>query len=147
MMNEIRKKINLLSDGELYRDAINLAEIYKHPKYPTKTQLSGLENITHSNEFEDIKKFVENKLDRLVREKERNSNDRLDQVIGLYERLSSYLQSLDKKVEDYQLVIIPENATRKERAQFKEEKKKYIYLLAKEFIQHLVAEINYQRSY
>lgn len=140
LTKEERKKIHLLSDGELYRDALSLAKEHKYLKNhkELRSQLSGLENIVRSHELGQIIDFAKKKTKR----------DTLsDDLKDLYRDLVSYLESLYQKVkEEYQLVIIPENVSRSQKKQFNKEAEEYAYLLAKEFVQHLVAEINYQRS-
>ena len=134
-----QQKIILLSDGQLYRDAMDF--VSKHKPLPdlqvTKSQLSGLENIVHSHSFAQILGYINHQLGR----------DTLkDELREFYQHLLPYLEGLRSMVEEHQFVSIPENASRAERRQLREKIDEYAYLLAKEFIQHLVAENNYQRG-
>lgn len=137
---EERRKINLVSDGKLYEDAISFAKEHDYLKTQrhVKSQLSGLENITRLHELGRIIEFAEKKTRR---------DTLADDLKVFYRDLTSYLRSFNSKVKkDYQLVIIPEDVTRRQKSQLNEKAEEYAYFLAKEFIQHLVSEINYQRS-
>ena len=134
-----QQKIILLSDGQLYRDAVNF--VSKHnplrDSQVTKSQLSGLENIVRSHSFAQIISYINHQLGR----------DTLNNELReFYQNLLPYLEGLPSMIEEHQLVSIPENQSRAERRKLRERIDQYAYLLAKEFIQHLVAENNYRRS-
>ena len=134
-----QQKIILLSDGQLYSDAVTF--VSKHnplrDSQVTKSQLSGLENIVRSHSFAQILSYIKHQLGR----------DTLNEELReFYQNLLSYLEGLPSMVEEHQFVSKTENLSRAEKRQLREEIDKYAYRLAEEFIQHLVAENNYQRS-
>ena len=135
---ERAQQIRLLSDGELYRDAVKLAtnHVYASSKI-SNSQLSGLWNAVGASDWGEIFRYIDNRLDR---------NTTSDELKKFYQNLKDYLNGLPKQVEKTQLVVKPTEMGRAQRRQVSAEIDRYAYLLAKEFIQHLVAEYNYQRS-
>jgi hypothetical protein len=134
-----QKKIILLSDGQLYRDAVSFVSKQNplRETQVTKSQLSGLENIVRSHSFAQILGYINHQLGR----------DTLnDDLREFYQNLLPYLEGLPSMVEEHKFVSIPENPSRAARRELREKIDQYAYLMAKEFIQHLVAENNYQRS-
>lgn len=129
-------KICLLSDGELYQNAANFVEIYYSPKV-SKTQLSGLQNAVGASDWNEIFLYIDNRLKRSTTVKD---------LKNFYQALKDSLNSLRNKVEEAQFVVKPEKTTRAEERLVKKEIDRYAYLLAKEYIQHIVAEYNYQRT-
>ena len=135
---EIEKKIRLLSDEKLYRDAVELAT--NHTKASSKilnNQLSGLWNAVGAGAWNEIVKYIQNRLGRKT-----TSNE----LKEFYQDLNDSLDKLRELVEKAGLVVRPEVMGRAQRRQISAEINGYAYLLAKEFIQHLIAEYNYQRQ-
>ena len=133
---EQAQKIRLLSDGELYRDAVDLVAKHAHLKV-SNSQLSGLQNAVGASDWGEIFRYIDNRLDR---------NTTSEELKNFYQHLKQDLNKLKTIVEETQLVVKPEEMGRAQRRQVSAEIDQYAYLLAKEFIQHLVAECNYQRS-
>ena len=135
---EQAQKIRLLSDRELYRNAVDLAE--KHAHASTKisnSQLSGLWNAVGAGKWSEIFSYIDNRLGRDTTSKE---------LKNFYQHLKQDLNKLKTIVEETQLVVKPKEMGRAQRRQVSAEIDGCAYLLAKEFIQHLIAEYNYQRS-
>ena len=128
------QKIRLLSDGKLYDKAVNF--VVEHPDYihskVSKAQLSGLQNAVRAGDWAEIEDYIKNRLNR---------NTTPDDLKKFYQDLKDYLDELYGQVE--KLFEIDEGLNRTQKTQVK---RRYAYLLAKEFIQHLVAETNYQRQ-
>lgn len=135
---EQAQQIRLLSDGELYRDAVKLAtnHVYASSKI-SNSQLSGLWNAVGASDWSEIFRYVDNRLDRSTTP---------DELKEFYQNLKNYLKGLPKRVGEIQLVVKPKEMGRAQRRQVSVEIDRYAYLLAKEFIQHLIAEYNCQRS-
>ena len=131
------QKICLLSDGELYKNAVDFVETYYSPKKVSKAQLSGLQNAVGASDWHEIVSYINNRLDR---------NTTPEDLKNFYQALKDSLNSLRSKVEEAQFVVKPEKTTRAQDKQVKTEIDRYAYLLAKEYIQHLIAEYNYQRT-
>ena len=129
------QKICLLSDSELYENAVNLVEAHHGTKI-SKAQLSGLQNAIGAGDSNEVFRYINNRLAR--------STTRA-QLKKFYEELRDYLQGLPSKVQEAGLVVIPENMTRVQSRKVNDEINRYAYLLATEYIQHLVAEYDYQR--
>lgn len=129
-------KICLLSDGELYKNAVNFVQNYYSPKV-SKAQLSGLQNAVGAGDWNEIFRYIENRLER---------STTAEGLKNFYQALKDYLNSLSDKVEEARFVVRPEKTTRAEERQVKKEIHRYAYLLGKEYIQHVVAEYNYQRT-
>ena len=136
MTTEQLQKICLLSDSELYEDAVEFVKPHRETKV-SETQLSGLQNAIGAGDYNEIFRYIKNRLERSTTSA---------QLKNFYEELRDYLQRLPSKVEEARLVVIPEDMTRAQSKQVKEEINFYAYLLATEYIQHLVAEYDYQRN-
>ncbi len=127
------QKIRLLSDGKLYDKAVDFVQTHLGVKV-SKTQLSGLLNAVRSGDWSEIFRYIDNRINR------KTTSDELKEF---YQSLKNYLnQKLYNQIEEL-LTINLNHLNRNERTQAK---KQYAHFLAKEFIQHLVAEYNYQRS-
>ena len=136
MTIEQAQKIRLLSDDKLYCDAVDF--VTRHdPSVISQTQLNGLWNAVGAGDWQEIVRYIDNRLGR---------DTISDELWELYQALKNDLNGLLKQVEEIQLVVKPERLMGAEKKQVNEEIRWYAYLLAKEFIQHLVAEYNYQRS-
>ncbi len=136
MTTEQLQKICLLSDSELYEDAVEFVKSHRETKV-SETQLSGLQNAIGVGDYNEIFRYINNRLERSTTS---------TQLKNFYGKLRDYLQLLPSKVEDARLVVTPEDMTRVQSRQVREEINLYAYLLATEYIQHLVAEYNYQRN-
>ena len=133
---EQAQQIRLLSDGKLYCDAVDLVAKHAHSKI-SNSQLSGLWNAVGASDWSEIFRYIDNRLDRSTTP---------DELKKFYQNLKDYLNGLPKQVEEIQLVVKPKEMGRTQRRQVSVEIDWYAYLLGKEFIQHLIAEYNYQRS-
>ena len=131
------QKICLLSDGELYKNAVDFVKTYYSPKKVSKAQLSGLQNAVGASDLHEIFRYIDNRLAR---------NTTPEDLKSFYGALKDSLNSLRSKVQEVQFVVKPEETTRTQEKQVKTEIDRYAYLLAKEYIQHLIAEYNYQRT-
>ena len=130
-------KICLLSDGELYENAVNFVETYYSPKKVSKAQLSGLQNAVGAGDWNEFFRYINNRLDR---------STTAEDLKNFYQALKDSLNSLRSKVEEAEFVVKPEKTTRAEAGKIKKEIDQYAYLLGKEYIQHIVAEYNYKRT-
>lgn len=133
---EKAQKIRLLSDGKLYDKAIDFVNVHPNSKV-SNAQLNGLWNVVGAGDWKEIFCYINNRLARSTPTKE---------LKQFYQDLKNYLNELPHQVEETQLVVKSEEMTRNQRRQVRTEIEGYAYLLAKEFIQHLIAEYNYQRS-
>lgn len=131
------QKIRLLSDGELYENAADFVKTHYSPKRVSKAQLSGLQNALGASDWNEIFRYINNRLSRSTTTKD---------LKDFYQALKDYLNSLRSKVQEMGFVVKPEEATRAQGSQMNKEIDRYAYLLAKEYIQHIVAEYNYQRT-
>lgn len=137
---EKAQRIRLLSDGQLYDEAVELAQKHAASKV-SKAQLRGLQNAVGTGDWQEITNYIKNRIDRSTTS---------DELKAVYEDLKKYLNNFIGKKEgvvvENRLVVIPENSTRSETRLKDKEIRSYACLLAKEFIQHLVAEFNYLRQ-
>lgn len=131
------QKIRLLSDGELYENATDFVKTHYSPKRVSKAQLSGLQNALGAGDWNEISNYINNRLSRSTTTKD---------LKDFYQALKDYLNSLRSKVQEMGFVVKPEEATHAQSSQMNKEIDQYAYLLAKEYIQHIVAEYNYQRT-
>ena len=131
------QKICLLSDGELYENAVNFAKTHYSPKKVSKSQLNGLQNAVGAGDWNEIFRYIDNRLAR-----DTTATD----LKNFYQALRDDLNSLRNKVQEVQFVVKPEETTRAQERQVNKEIDRYAYLLGKEYIQHVIAEYNYQRT-
>ncbi len=131
------QKICLLSDGELYENAVDFVKTHYSPKKVSKAQLNGLQNAVGAGEWHEIFNYINNRLDR---------DTTPEDLKSFYGALKDSLNSLHSKVQEVQFVVRPEEMTRTQGKQLNQEIERYAYLLAKEYIQHVIAEYNYQRT-
>ena len=128
LTNAQRKKIWLVSDTILYLEAVTfMRELVEHEEVrqlPKNSQIMGLLNIIKSSKYDDVVDYINHQIERNV-----------DRVF--YEKLRQALTALQRKrmQEEFQLVI-SQPMKREEDA----EKKELMLLLAREFIQHVIAE-------
>ena len=135
MTTEHLQKIYLLSDVEIYEEVVNFVRDHLSTKV-SKAQLSGLQNAVLAGNRNEIFRYIDNRLAR---------NTTPNDVRTFYHGLKDDLNSLRSKVQEAQFVDKPEKTTRAQDKQLNEKINRYIYLLGKEYIQHLIAEYNYQR--
>jgi hypothetical protein len=129
-----RKKIYLISDTVFYPEAVALVrkivEDERVRQLPKNNQMMGLLNIIRSTKYDDVLDFINNQIKRNVDE-------------TFYEYLRQELNTIHRKrMQDEFQVVIPQPTQREEVA----EKKELMLHLAREFIQHLVAETNMLRE-
>ena len=114
MMEGTIEQAQKMSDGELYDKAVKFVE--EHPEYihskVSNAQLNGLQNAVRTGGWNEILRYVNNRLNR---------GTTVNELRAFYDNLKKYLEEL-------------------------EEQEEIRYALAKEFIQHLVAEVNYQQQ-
>ena len=134
---EQSQKIRLLSDGELYENVADFVTTHYSPKRVSKAQLSGLQNVVGAGDLNEIFRYINNRLER---------STTAEDLKNFYQALKEYLNSLRSNVQEMGFVVKPEDATRAQERQVNKEIDQYAYLLAKEYIQHIVAEYNYRRT-
>lgn len=122
-----RKKVWLVSDTILYPEAVGfMDELVKQEgeKPLPRSQIMGLLNIIRSATYDDVTQYIKHQIQRNVHR-------------AFYDKLEQKLTAIQRKrmQEEFQLVI-PQPTKREEDA----EKKELMLLLAREFIQHLIAE-------
>lgn len=122
-----QKKIRLLSDSELYSQAVDLMHSVARQLPPT--QINGLLNVSLANTYEQLEFFIE-------RQRTRTTWRREDTHIpDFYAKLAHKL----KQLETYALPIMKLRAEQPSR----EDMQTLKMLLAREFIQHVLAENAY----
>jgi hypothetical protein len=121
------EKIQILSDTELYPQAVEFMHGIAR-KLPT-TQINGLLNVSLANTYEQLKEFVDHQYNRTTWK----ANER--HIPEFYRRLTLKFKDLDK----YALSIL---ALRTEKAST-EDQERIKMAIAREFIQHLLAENDY----
>ncbi|GEM_PF-2080987 len=120
-------KLRLLSDGELYEQAV----IFIRENGTIKNaQISGLENIVEvAGKFSDIIKFT------------KHQSDKKKDYSDFYKKLTQQIESIKIKLDEYG--FIPEGLIK---VQSKEYTEFYGLLVVREFIYHLSAEHRYQQK-
>jgi hypothetical protein len=122
------KRIWLVSDTVLYPEAvIFMSELVEHEEVkqlPKDAQMMGLLNIIKSSKYDDVLDYINHQIVRNI-------------DVVFYKKLLQELKKMQQKrmQEEFQL-IIPQSPTQAENA----EKKELLLLLAREFIQHIIAE-------
>jgi hypothetical protein len=122
-----RKKVWLVSDTILYTEAVafmhELIEQEEEKPLP-RSQIMGLLNIIRSATYGDVTLYIKHQIERHVHR-------------AFYNKLEKKLAAMQgrRMQEEFQL-FIPQSTKREEDA----EKKELMLLLAREFIQHLIAE-------
>jgi len=131
---EEQERIRLLSDGEIYQRAIEFAkeqeEIIAYRQFGH--QVSGLEAYARS--FKELDEFVNH-------QKGRNWEGKNQSFEGFYTALANYLNNLREDVQGKYSFVPPEGQTKNEK---KEQTDFFAGLLAREFVQHLAAEMMWQ---
>ena len=119
-----QEKIRLLSDIELYPQAVEF--IHGVARQLPQTQINGLLNVSLANTYDELERFIE-------RQRTRTTWRREDAHIpDFYKRLSQKL----KQLEAYALSIMKSRTGQPSR----EDMQTLKMLLAREFIQHVLAE-------
>jgi len=128
LTDEQRKKVWLVSDTILYPEAVTfMRKLVEHEdvkQLPKDAQMMGLLNIIKSSKYDDVFDYINHQIERNV-----------DRVF--YEKLRQELTAMQRKriQEEFQL-IISQPTKQAENAEMKE----LMLLLAREFIQHIIAE-------
>lgn len=127
---EQKDQIRLLSDGELYDQAIVF--VRQNDTVENK-QMAGL--LEYSRSWEELLKFVRHQKGRDWQRKKAHYAD-------FYTELEQYLTQLRAKVKS-EYGMVPHNLTKRETAKYTQ---CFAGLLATEFIQHLVAEMMWKEK-
>lgn len=123
-----QERIRLLSDTELYPQAVEFMQ--KIGGVLPSSQINGLLNVTHANTYKQLEDFIKHQYMR-------STWGFKDQHIpDFYRKLESKLKELDRLVT----TITKERAEKPSR----EEQQTLKMLLAREFIQHVLAENAYK---
>ena len=120
-------KIRLLSDVELYPQAVEF--MHGIARQLPQTQINGLLNVSLANTYDELERFIE-------RQRTRTTWRREDvHIPDFYKRLSQKL----KQLEAYALSIMKSRTGQP----LREDMQTLKMLLAREFIQHVLAENAY----
>lgn len=122
-----QEKIRFLSDTELYPQAVEFMQGVARQLPPT--QINGLLNVSLANTYDQLERFIEHQRTRTTWRREDSH------IPDFYKRLTQKL----KQLEAYALSIIK---LRKEQPS-REDVQTLKMLLAREFIQHILAENAY----
>lgn len=122
-------QIRLLSDSDLYRQAITFAQ--KHPSIENR-QMTGL--VEFSRSWKELTDFVKHQKGRDWGKKEHYSK--------FYTALDAYLTDLRRDVKNKH-GFVPDGLTTSEARGYTDY---FSGLLAREFIQHLAAEMMWKRE-
>jgi hypothetical protein len=129
------RKIQLLSDTVLYTDAVNfirrLVQDQECAPLPNK-QANGLLSIAEAAKYRDFKDFITN-------QKERDWLSDKGNLKTFYDVLCEFMDEMKKKRlrGEFQLIIAESGRPSSE---IRHEEDALMILLAREFIQHLIAE-------
>ncbi|MFL5663653.1 MAG: hypothetical protein ACJ8BW_20275 [Ktedonobacteraceae bacterium] len=122
-----QEKIRLLSETELYPQAVEF--MHGIARQLPQTQINGLLNVSLANTYDQLERFIE-------RQRTRTTWRREDvHIPDFYKRLSQKL----KQLEAYALSIMKSRTGQPSR----EDMQTLKMLLAREFIQHVLAENAY----
>lgn len=125
---QLLARIRLLSDETLYKEAAELMRSIGAANSLPSTQINGLLNVSLANTYEHLLAFVQHQRDRTT------WNKREYFIPDFYRKLFNKLQRLTS--EHMSFVVQQGEVTLEERERIKT-------LLAREFIQHLLAENGY----
>ncbi len=120
----IISRINFISDTVLYPEATGF---FEHCQPPDNSQLNGL--VVYAGTKEDLDKYVRH-------QKNRDWTGRKGHYKEFYTRLDGFLENLKKRIKD-EFKLLPENLNKNEEKLIGSE---ILFLLAQEFVQHLVCE-------
>lgn len=122
------ERIRLLSDAELYQQAVEFMQSIGG--ILPSTQINGLLNVTHANTYQQLEAFIKHQYTRSTwRATERHIPD-------FYRKLESKLTSFERLIA----TITKDRPAKPSR----EEVQTLKMLLAREFIQHVLAENAYK---
>lgn len=127
---EQQSQIRLLSDGELYRDAVDFVD---KSRIVDNKQMAGL--LEFSRSWGELNKFVKH-------QKGRDWHGRNSHYTDFYTKLSKFLDKLRTKIKT-DSDFVPNRSTNKETKKYADY---FAGLLAREFIQHLVAEMMWKEK-
>ncbi len=123
-----QSSIRILSDNELYQQAVDLMNSIGGTL--PSTQINGLLNVTFANTYDELEKFVNHQRQRTTwPARERHVPD--------------FYFKLARKLKDIELYVPSILQYRQEKSS-KEDQQVLKMLLAREFIQHLLAENAYR---
>ena len=131
LTTEQRQKIWLVSDTVLYPEAVTMMhdlQAQEGWKPLPKSQIMGLLNIIRNASYAQVSDYIKHQIERPVH-------------LAFYQELNQRLVRIKNKRlhEEFQLVL-PQATKREEDA----EKNELMLLLARELIQHLIAENSIQ---
>lgn len=131
LTTEQRQKIWLVSDTVLYPEAVTMMHDLQEQedwKPLPKSQIMGLQNIIRNASYAQVADYIKHQIERHVHS-------------AFYKELDQRLVRIKNKRlhEEFQLVL-PQPTKREEDA----EKNELMLLLARELIQHLIAENSIQ---
>ncbi len=130
---EQRQKILLLSDTVLYPEAVAFVRklVQEEDRSPLPTsQVMGLLNIALASKYSELYQFV-------VHQRDRNWSGSKSDIKELYIALEKFLTQMKQKRIKDEFQLLRSGLTNRETS---EEADELMVLLAREFIQHLVAE-------
>jgi len=125
-------QMRLLSDGELYIEA---QKFFKNYKPPENKQLAGL--LEFSRDINDLQSFVKHQAGRKWVDSPKAHYE------TFYNELNKYLQKLRQQVKSPPHDLVMKGLTAKAE---KDQVDFFAGWLAREFVQHLVAEAQMQTS-
>ncbi len=128
------EQIRLLSDTELYEQAV--AFMHSIGKKLPPTQINGLLNVSLANTYEQLQEFVQRQYQRTSWPRE------AQHVKDFYFRLVQKLKSIE--------AYVPSVTRYRQEKLTREDEQAIKMLLAREFIQHLLAEnayMEFQRTF
>jgi hypothetical protein len=128
-------RIRLLSDGELYRTALDFAreqqEVIAYSQF--NSQVNGLQEYARS--WKELDQFVGH-------QKDRNWEGQNQSYQGFYTALHTFLNQLRHDVKE-KYHFVPDGLTKKETKALIDF---FAGRLAREFVQHLAAEMMWQKE-
>lgn len=128
---QAKEKIQVLSDNELYRDALNFVD--DQGTVEGRTQLVSLLSYTQS--WDDLSRFVQH-------QSRRDWVGRKSYYGQYYTALDSYLRQLYQQV----MAWFPPSVDYQTKKEVREWNETYAIHVAREFVQHLVFENSYREK-
>jgi hypothetical protein len=128
-------ELTLLADGKLYQEAVNFAQEQRAviDDRQFRHQIQGL--LTFSRSWEELTRFVDHQRDRTW-------TGRRESYQAFYDALHRYLHQLGAALKDT-YHFVPDDLTKRETDQYTEF---FAGQLASTFIQHLAAEMMWQKE-
>lgn len=121
---DIVSRINFISDTVLYPEATGF---FDHCQPPDNSQLNGL--VVYAGTKESLDSYVRH-------QKNRDWTGKKEHYKVFYTRLDGFLKDLKKRIID-EFKLLPEDLNKNEEKQINSE---ISFLLAQEFVRHLVYE-------